>query len=158
MVSEWEELEKMSKEDLIIELVKERTAHRELCRGLRMIIEHDHPADDENYYIEGDGKDDWPGHRTTDEWARRIVLYAKSRSDDPEFGYTDVMDYGLLGDQAYDMFEELVDEGILDWDSGDPRSSRFSGICGYYEDEVAEMDPEERESLIRRELELNPPE
>ncbi|MFT0899018.1 hypothetical protein, partial [Candidatus Methanoprimaticola sp. MG2] len=93
--------------------------------------------------------DEWPGHRTTDEWARRIVLYAKAHSDDPEFGYPDVTDYGLLGEQAEEVFDVLAEEGLLDWDSADPRSRRFSGISGYLADEVAEMTPEEVEQLKR---------
>ena len=43
--SEWEELEKLSKDELIIELVKERTAHRLLDCGIRGLIEVDYPAD-----------------------------------------------------------------------------------------------------------------
>lgn len=149
MASEWEELEKLTKEELIIELVKERTAHRELCRNMRMLIESDYPADDERYFIEGESDDEWPGHRTTDEWARRIILYAKAHSDDPEFGYTDAIDYGLLDDQAVEVFGRLAEEGLLDWYSADPRSRRFSGIIGMYADEVAELDPEERERRMR---------
>ena len=33
MTNEWEELKRLSKEELIIELVRERTAHRELDRA-----------------------------------------------------------------------------------------------------------------------------
>ncbi|MFT0899485.1 hypothetical protein, partial [Candidatus Methanoprimaticola sp. MG2] len=93
--------------------------------------------------------DEWPGHRTTDEWARRIVLYARAHSDDPEFGYTDVTNYGLFDYQIDEAFDRLAEEGLLDWDSADPRSRRFSGIIGMYADEVAELDPEERERRMR---------
>ncbi len=154
MASEWEELEKLSKEELIIELVKERTAHRELCRGMRMLIENDYPADDEEAYSSGEDEDDWPGKRTTDAWARRVILYAEKESGDPDFGYTDAMGYGLNGSQASDVFDALAEEGLLDWPSDDSRSRRFSGACGYTADELAAMAPEEREKLVRREEEM----
>ena len=154
MASEWEDLEKLTKEELIIELVKERTAHRELCRGMRELI-GTHPADDEGFFIEGEGEEDWPGKRTTDGWAEKIILYAKKESGDPEFDPSDAMDYGLNGSQADEAFGRLAGKGIVDWPSDDPRSKRFSGISGYTADEVAAMDPEEREERIRQEREMD---
>ena len=46
-----------------------------------------------------------------------------------------------------ELADRMAEEGILDWDTADPRSRRFSGIIGRYADEVAEMSPEERERL-----------
>ena len=148
MASEWEELEKLSKEELIIELVKERTAHRDFMTCFQRLM-YEYPIDRVPPYVVESDEDEMlhEGQRTTDEWARRIALYAKARSADPEFGYTDMFDYGINHDQAYEVFDELAEEKVLDWDSADPRSSRFSGIPGRYADEIAEMDPEERSRL-----------
>ena len=150
MASEWEELEKLTKEELIIELVKERTAHRDFMTSFQRLM-FEHPIDRvPPYVVETDADEELhEGQRTTGEWARRIALYAKKHSDDPEFGYTDMFDYGINHDQADEVFDELAGEGALDWDSADPRSRRFSGIPGYYADEVADMDPVERERMIR---------
>lgn len=150
MAREWEDLERLSKEDLIIELVRERTAHREFMTSFQRLM-FEHPIDRvPPFVVETDADEELhEDQRTTDEWARRIALYAKEYSDDPEFGYTDMFDYGIDHDQANEVFDELAEEGILDWDSADPRSRRFSGIPGRYADEVAEMDPEERERMMR---------
>ena len=156
MASEWEELEKLTKEELIIELVKERTAHRDFLYAFQMLT-YEHPIDRVPPYIVETEEDDalHEGQRTTDEWARRIALYAKSKSEDPEeYGYTDMFDYGINHDQADEVFDKMAEEGILDWDTADPRSRRFSGIIGRYADEVAEMSPEERERLMKEQGEL----
>ena len=47
MASEWEELEKLSKDELIIELMRERWAHRNINQRLRMIIDYDYPDSNE---------------------------------------------------------------------------------------------------------------
>ncbi len=150
MASEWEELERLSKEELIIELVKERTAHRAFMTSFQRLM-FEYPIDRVPPYVVETDEDEelHEGQRTTDEWARRIAVYAKNHSDDPEFGYTDMFDYGINHDQADEVFDELAQEGVFDWESADPRSRRFSGIPGRYANEVADMDPEERDRLMR---------
>ncbi len=150
MASEWEEREKLSKDELIIELMRERWAHRNINQRLRMIIDYDYPDSNEIPCVVEEDDYSSPGYETTDTWAKKIVLHAKSRCTG-EFGPEDAFDYGLNWDQAEQAFEELVTEGKLDWPSSDPRSGRFSGIAGLYADEVAAMDPEEREKRMRAE-------
>lgn len=121
MVSEWERLESLSKEDIIIEFVK-------------TMIEPDDPV---NY------------ERTTDEWARRIALHAFAAYDrDDGFAYEDICDYGLNEDQAERVFDELVSEGKFDYPTYDPRSKNFSGVPGKTKAQVERMDPAERERRI----------
>lgn len=148
MTSEWEELEKLTKEELIIELVKERTAHRDFMNSFQRLM-FEYPIDRVPPYVVETEEDDalYEGQRTTDEWARRIALHARRRCDDSEFWYGDMFDYGINHDQACEVFDELAEEGVFDWDSSDPRSRRFSGIPGRRADEVAETDPEERERM-----------
>lgn len=150
MASEWEELEKLSKDELIIELMRERWVHRNINQRLRMIIDYDYPDSDEVPCVVEEDDHSSPGYETTDSWAKKIILHAKSRCTG-EFGPEDAFDYGLNWDQAEQAFEELVTEGKLDWPSSDPRSRHFSGIAGMYADEVAAMDPEERENRMRAE-------
>ena len=149
MVSEWEELEKLSKDELIIELMKERYAHRDINSRLRMIIDYDHKAAKELPCEVDDGCSEAPGYRTTEAWARKIIEYARSKSDDPEFDYTCVFDYGLNWDQASDIFDKMAEEGLIDWASDDPRSRKFSGVPGLYMDEVEGIESEESEKKVR---------
>lgn len=75
MASEWEELEKLSKDDLIIELVH----WKNMYGVLRASEDEDCPWP----YAEPKGRhaDGWiePGEVTTREWALKIVKYAISR-------------------------------------------------------------------------------
>ena len=68
------ELKKLSKEELIIELVRERTAHRELDRALRGLIEVDFPAD-RKLPIFYDESTDF----IDDQWISSIADYAADR-------------------------------------------------------------------------------
>lgn len=154
MASEWEELEKLTKEELIIELVRERSIRREINHTLRSIVDLDYPVDGEPPLIYESADCIREGAPTTDEWARRIALYAKEHHKDIEFAYTDISKYGLDMDQADRIFDSLAEEGILDWDSSDPRSSRFSGVCGLYTDELEALEPEERERRLQEEREF----
>ena len=110
MVSEWEELESWSKEDLIIELVRMRNLYG-------MLREDMDPDDPTMPYMEpkhtGDGDERQSGEQTTDEWAERIALYGAQHPKDGAFYYCDLMDYGLTDDQSYDICKKLLDEDRL---------------------------------------------
>lgn len=114
MVSEWEELESWSKEDLIIELVHMRTLYSLLrseqgddCPWPKMDVKA--IEDDEHWQ---------PGQVITDGWAERIALYAAAHPKDGMFYWCDLMDYGLTEDQAYDVCKKLRAEGRLVLPSG----------------------------------------
>ena len=132
-VSEWEKLENLSKDELIIELVRARTLLR---------LETDDEPDD---YINNPAG----GEKTTDNWARKIVLYAYNHHGVPDdFDYPDVYDYGLHGAQAEEVFENLIAEGSVIRSTADPRSTDFSGIPGKNRAEVESMDPASRKKLM----------
>lgn len=134
-VSEWEELEKLSKDELIIELVRARTL-------LRLETEDDSDNPD---YVDNPAN----GERTTEEWSRKIVMYAYKHHEIPDdFEYPDVYDYGLHGAQAEETFEKLVAEGRITRSTADPRSENFSGIPGKNRADVESMDPAERERFM----------
>lgn len=68
--SEWEELEALTKDELIIELVKERTARRLINRSLRWMIDLDHP-------IDGEPSFEGPiGAKPPREWVLKIIGHA----------------------------------------------------------------------------------
>lgn len=135
MASEWEDLEKLSKDELIIELVRARTL-------LRLDTENDPDNPD---YVDNPAN----GERTTEDWARKIVMYAYDHHEIPDdFDYPDVYDYGLHGAQAEEIFEKLVAEGRIERSTADPRSEHFSGIPGKNKADVESMDPGERKRLM----------
>lgn len=119
MASEWEELEKLTKEELIIELVKERNVHRRMCREMRSIVDIDYPEDRRLPVYEGEGSD---SETTSDEWARRIILVALAQSSDPSYFDVEVVTrYGLDSEQFDKVYAEMSAEGIVPeatWDAG----------------------------------------
>ena len=118
MASEWEELEKLSKEELIIELVKERTAHRELDRSLRGLIEVDYPADRKLPVFVDD--EDESLKQTTDDWAYRVAKYAyECAKDKDDFSHYDLDAYGLDEDQAEEAYRKLRMDGTITSDKND---------------------------------------
>ncbi len=123
MASEWEELEKLTKEELIIELVKERNVHRRMCREMRSIVDIDYPEDRRLPVYEGEGSD---SETTSDEWARRIILVALAQSSDPSYFDVEVVTrFGLDSEQFDKVYAEMSAEGIVPeatWDAG-------SGSC-----------------------------
>jgi len=108
--SEWEELEKLSKDDLIIELVKERTARRNVDRILRSVVEVEYPVK-RKYSVYGDEYDS-NYEITSREWAYRIAQYAFEHSDG-DFSPFDLESYGLDSDQSMEAFYELRKNGIV---------------------------------------------
>ena len=118
MASEWEELEKLSKEELIIELVKERTAHRELDRALRGLIEFDYPADRKLPVFADD--EDESIKQTTEDWAYRIAKYAYECAEDKDdFSHYDLDTYGLDENQAEEAYRKLRMDGTITSDKND---------------------------------------
>ncbi len=123
MASEWEELEKLSKEELIIELVKERTIHRQMNREIRSILNIDYPEDRVLPVYDDDGDD---GEATTDEWARRVILHAYSNAKDVDYFDVDAIRmYGMDSDQFDRVFEQMASEGLVDYPVYDPRSGKY---------------------------------
>lgn len=121
--SEWEELEKLTKDELIIELVRARVCYR----NLREKVEDEciWPLPDGLRF--GDARD---GHepeneKTTREWAEKIAQYGAMHPKDGLFCWCDLMDYGLDEDQCFDVTESLLRNGSLkvpegtdiDWDN-----------------------------------------
>ena len=118
MASEWEELERLSKEELIIELVKERTAHRELDRSIRGLIEVDYPADRKLPVFADD--EDTSLKETTDDWAYKVARYAYEHAEDrDDFSHYDLDAYGLDEDQAEAAYRRLREDGTITNDRHD---------------------------------------
>lgn len=109
MASEWEELEKLTKEELIIELVKERTAHRELDRELRGLIEVDYPADRKLPVFDDDGQPD----DVCDEWVAAIADYAADRDGTDGFTPYTLESYGLSEDDSRKGYALLRNKGRI---------------------------------------------
>ena len=109
MASEWEELERLSKEELIIELVRMRhlygTLREDMPDTCPLPFESSKRTDENDESVEGEP--------TTDEWAERIALYGTIHPKDVAFYSCDLMDYGLTEDQATEVCERLHREGRL---------------------------------------------
>ncbi len=115
MTSEWEKLEELSKDELIIELMHWKT----LYSILRNEQDDSCPMPELERSDAGSGFEDFdPGEVTTDCWAERIALFAIAHWDEPEFWPCDLMDYGLTDQQSYDVCKRLLDEGRLDLPDG----------------------------------------
>ena len=114
MVSSWEELEKRSKDDLIIELMYWRT--------LYSIIRTENPdsywpEEDRRGYI-GEYGTFVPGEWTTHEWAKKIAKYGIAHITTDDFCSCDLMNYGLCGDQCDEICSELKEAGELNLPEG----------------------------------------
>ncbi len=90
MGSEWEELEKLSKDELIIELVKSRRAMRNMCCVLNE--------------LSGTGASSFmydKGQKPSDAWLEKIAAYAESRlGKDETLDSSDLEIYGIDSDTA----------------------------------------------------------
>lgn len=111
--SEWEELEKLSKDELIIELVKERYVRRQIDRSIRIVLDVDFPADHPipvfTEYMPDDGR-----YTAPDDWAYRIASYAYEHcTDKSDFTPYSAMDYGLDEDQSLEAYRMLHVNGII---------------------------------------------
>lgn len=94
--TEWEELESWTKEELIIELVKERSIHRIMNRSLRRMIESDYPIDGGPSFEEGISS--FPPKK----WGRKIIEYAEKKEGE----YFNEENYGLDFD-----YKEYLESG-----------------------------------------------
>ena len=106
MASEWEELEKLSKDELIIQLV--------LWKNLYATLRDE--KGDKNcpwYAVKPKMTGDEPGEPTTKKWAEKIAQYGAMHPKDGLFCWCDLMDYGLTEDQAYSVCQKLSAEGKL---------------------------------------------
>ena len=110
MESEWERLEKLSKDELIIELVKERTARRNVDRALRSITDVEYPVD-RRYSVYGEDYDS-NYEAASDDWAYKIAFYAFKHSDG-DFSPYDLESYGLDSDQSMEAYRKLRVNGIV---------------------------------------------
>lgn len=114
MASEWEELEKLTKDELIIELVHYRNMYGMLREKL--------PEDGDPPYLRrkhtGEGESYEPGEPTTEEWAVKIALYCAKHPKDGAFYPCDLLDYGLDSEQGYDICSRLRAEGRLNLPEG----------------------------------------
>lgn len=110
MVSEWEKLEALSKDELIIELVH----WRNLYGILRVEQSHDCPWP---YAVplSVETDDGWlhAGQVTTYRWAKSIAQYAASHVVGDEFDPIDLMDYGLDEIQAIEVCNDLYEKNEL---------------------------------------------
>lgn len=90
MASEWEELEKLSKDELIIELVKSRRALRNMCSVLKELSDTGASA----FMYD-------KGQKPTGEWLEKIAAYAESKlGSDETLDGSDLEIYGIDGDTA----------------------------------------------------------
>ncbi len=115
MISEWEKLETLSKDYIIIELMHWKT--------LYSILRNDQDDSCSMPEIEradsGSEFEDFnPGEVTSDSWAEKIALYAIARSEGPEFWPCDLRGYGLTDQQSFDVCKRLLDDGRLNLPSG----------------------------------------
>ena len=116
-MSEWDDLEKLTKEELIIELVKERTVRRNVDRVLRSVVDIEYPVD-RRYSVYGDEYDS--NYETASEdWAYRIALRAFECSDG-DFSPFDLEEYGLNLEQSMEAYQMLRKNGIVTGTTYDP--------------------------------------
>lgn len=118
MKSQWEELEKLSKDELIIELIKERHERRIIDYKVRTLLELDYPVVRQiPIYCE---EEDLTEGNTTDDWAYRVSLYAYEHwNDESDFDPYCAMAYGLDEEQSVEAYRKLRVNGIITDPSND---------------------------------------
>lgn len=106
MVSEWERLMKVPKEELVIELIKARVCYK----GLREEIDRENvwPWPEDLGGLGTDSPDKIPP-----EWAEKVALYGAMHPADKVFCWCDLENYGLDSDTAYEVCSKLFEEGRL---------------------------------------------
>lgn len=92
MESEWEQLERLSKDELIIELVRSRWQMRNLQK---VILDVSEKLGSDCLYE--------PGQKPSDEWARKIADYAFNH------GSLDLQDWGVDDDTSVKLYMEHFD-------------------------------------------------
>ena len=118
---------KLSKDDLVVELVGADYRYRSLCAQVAGLV------------------DDGPlcsfqeeGAVPPKKWAEKIVKQAYAHpvlGDEPDSA--DVTAYGVESDTADRIFDKAAAKGLVDWPSYEPESRHFSGKAGRYTDEAA---------------------
>ena len=98
MTSEWEELEKLSKDELIIELVRQRWLYRDLKLLLR------HISEEEGEYAGA------PGQVPPREWQTKIAEYVFPTVEEGEYAYEDLTTWGVDEEVGEALFNEYFDE------------------------------------------------
>lgn len=93
MVSEWEDLEKLSKDELIMELVRSRWRFRNLQK---VIAELSRNMGDDCAYE--------PGQKPSEEWASKIADYASSK------GSFDLLDWGVDDETSFRYCNDHFDD------------------------------------------------
>ncbi len=89
-MSEWDDLEKLTKDELIIELVKARRAMRNMCR-LFQVVSANGAA---HFFYD-------VGEKPSGEWLGKIAAYASARTDpDDGLDRSDLEIYGIDGETA----------------------------------------------------------
>ena len=92
MVTEWEELEKLSKDELIIELVRQRWLYKDLKMVLRDL------SGDFGYHAGA------PGQIPSKEWQKKIAEYVFPKVE--EGRYEDLQEWGVDEKVGEKLFEE----------------------------------------------------
>lgn len=97
--TKWEELGSLSKDELIIRLVKAETRYDLYVETIISI------AKDGDKWCAPD-----LGERPTAEWLEKIATYAKAHvNEGDKFSYMDLVDYGVDYETAHDLWENEED-------------------------------------------------
>ena len=96
MVTEWEKLEKLSKDELITELVRQRW----LYKDLKMVL---YDLSGEFRYYAG-----VPGETPPKEWQKKIADYVFLKVQDGE--YEDLQEWGVDEEVGDRLYNEYFDE------------------------------------------------
>ena len=94
--TKWEELETLSRDELIIRLVRAETVHAQFVGTIRSLAE-----DGPRWAIPETGE------RPTDAWLQKIVAYAKQH--EPDFSYMDLVEYGVDSATAEKLWKSTED-------------------------------------------------
>lgn len=116
-MSEWEELEKLSKDELIIELVKARRDMRNICC---VLDELSRTAATHFMYDKGE--------QPSESWLEKIVSYAAAASGSDELDSSDLEHYGVDADTA----ERFCYGCVMSSDVEDPHQFQSSGRSQRY--------------------------
>lgn len=95
--SEWEELEALTKDELIIELVKSRWQFRNIKEVLSELAT-----------TGGEGYIYSKGQKPTEEWANKIVKYAEKNHSDGDLYSGDLQVYGMTEKSSESAYEKLL--------------------------------------------------
>ncbi len=118
MATEWEELEKLTNDELIIELVRQRWLYRDLKMVLRDL------SGDFGYHAGA------PGEIPPEKWQRKIAEYVFPKLE--AGSYDDLQEWGVSEEIGEKLYDEYFDENRK-WktlDTEERHGSRRSTNCG----------------------------